>query len=196
MAGRRKTYNEEEALDKAISVFWKKGYDNASSRDLQKAMGIGQGSFYLAYKDGKKELFEKSLNHFLAKYPKVFLDMLKTLDNPIEALRQYFYVLTEPDGLFGQLGCYFSPIILQVSDKDLKTMAIQKVLVITTGISDALLRAKRAGVIKSQLPEELWNIYLLNMWTGLNTTKFIEKDPVKLRALIDFKLKVFEDEFF
>ena len=192
MAGRRKIYDEEEALEKAIRVFWEKGYDNASSRDLQKAMGIGQGSFYLAYKDGKKELFEKSLSYFLVKYPKGFLDILKTLDNPLEAIRQYFYVLTDPEGLFGQFGCYFSNTILQVGDNDLKTIAIQKILVITTGISDALLQAKKAGLINPQLPEELWNIYLLNMWTGLNTIKFIEKDPVKLKALIDFKLKVFE----
>lgn len=192
MAGRQKIYNDEEALEKAIRVFWEKGYDNASSRDLQKAMGIGQGSFYLAYKDGKKELFEKSLNHFLEKYPKNFLDMLKTIDNPIEAIRQYFYVLTNPEGLFGQLGCYFSNTILQVGDEDLKTLAIQKILVITGGISDALLKAKKAGLINPQLPEELWNSYLLNLWTGLNTTKFIEKDPAKLRTLIDFNLKVFE----
>lgn len=191
MAGRNKIYNEEEALDKAIKVFWEKGYENASSRDLQKAMGIGMGSFYLAYKGGKQELFIKSMNRFFSVYPTYALSMLKTIENPIEVLKQYYYVMADPEGMFGQFGCYFSNAIIQVGDHELKDGAISHITSIVDAFSTALLRAKNAGVIHPNIPQELWNVYLLNLWTGLNTTKYVEKDAAKLKAVIDFSLKVF-----
>ncbi|GAB3783853.1 hypothetical protein GCM10028818_42420 [Spirosoma horti] len=192
MAGRQKIYDEEAALDAAIRVFWEKGYDNASSRDLQKAMGIGMGSFYLAYKGGKQELFSKSMHRFFSVYPKDFLALLDTLDNPIEAIRQYYYVLADPEGLFGQFGCYFSNTLFQADDNELKQAAIKNLDTVSDAFYQALVRAKNAGRINPKIPDELWKIYLLNLWTGLNTTKFIEKDISKLKAMIDFSLKVFE----
>ncbi|GGH07137.1 TetR/AcrR family transcriptional regulator [Mucilaginibacter phyllosphaerae] len=192
MAGRNKIYNEEEALDKAIKVFWEKGYDNASSRDLQKAMGIGMGSFYLAYKGGKQELFVKSMNRFFSVYPTYALSMLKTVENPIEVLRQYYYVMADEEGLFGQFGCYFSNAIIQVGDGELKGNAIGHITNIVRAFSTALLRASKAGIIHPKIPQELWDVYLLNLWTGLNTTKSIEKDTQKLKAFIDFSLRSFE----
>ena len=192
MAGRNKIYNEEEALDKAIKVFWEKGYENASSRDLQKAMGIGMGSFYLAYKGGKQELFIKSMNRFFSVYPTFALSMLKTVENPIEVLKQYYYVMADPEGMFGQFGCYFSNAIIQVGDQELKDGAINHITNIVDAFSEALIKAKNAGVINPKIPQELWNVYLLNLWTGLNTTKYVEKDAGKLKAVIDFSLKVFE----
>ncbi|AKD57024.1 TetR/AcrR family transcriptional regulator [Spirosoma radiotolerans] len=192
MAGRQKIYDEEAALDAAIRVFWEKGYDNASSRDLQTAMGIGMGSFYLAYKGGKQELFRKSMQRFFSVYPKNFLAMLDTFENPLEAIRQYYYVLADPEGMFGQFGCYFSNTLFQADDKELKEAAVQNISTVSDAFYQALMRAKDAGIINPKIPSELWKVYLLNLWTGLNTTKLIEKDTSKLKAMIDFSLQVFD----
>lgn len=56
MAGRHKTYDEQVVLDKAIEVFWKKGYELSSAENLLKAMGIGKGSFYFAFKKWKTRI--------------------------------------------------------------------------------------------------------------------------------------------
>ena len=67
MASQQKQYDEQQALDRAIGMFWEKGCEHASSRDLQAAMGMG--SFYLAFKDGKQELFFQSMERFFALPP-------------------------------------------------------------------------------------------------------------------------------
>jgi len=192
MAGRQKIYDEDAALNAAIEVFWEQGYEKASSRDLQKAMGIGFSSFYLAYKGGKQELFAKSMQRFFALYPQPLLNLLKTVDNPVESIKQYYYVMTEPDGKFSKFGCYFSNTIFQADESGFKEAAAKNLTVIADAFYDALLRAKNAGIIHPTIPTELWKTYLLNLWTGLNTTKSIEKDQSILRATIDFSLKVFE----
>ena len=43
---RSKAFNEEDVLDKAVAVFWAKGYEATSMQDLVEAMGIQRGSLY------------------------------------------------------------------------------------------------------------------------------------------------------
>ncbi|HEV2698253.1 MAG TPA: TetR/AcrR family transcriptional regulator, partial [Terriglobales bacterium] len=56
-------FDYDKAIDKATRVFWKKGYSGASLRDLLKAMGIGEGSFYNTLKS-KKQLYLECLKHY------------------------------------------------------------------------------------------------------------------------------------
>ncbi|WP_394821345.1 TetR/AcrR family transcriptional regulator [Pendulispora albinea] len=65
--GRPRTFDEEEALEKALRVFWEKGYEGASLSDLTTAMGINRPSLYAAF-GNKEELFQKALARYDATY--------------------------------------------------------------------------------------------------------------------------------
>ena len=55
-----KNFDLDKATDKAIQVFWKKGYEGTSMSDLIDAMGINKGSLYNAF-GSKDELFNRAL---------------------------------------------------------------------------------------------------------------------------------------
>ncbi len=59
--GRPRNFDYDEALVQAMSVFWTKGYDGASLRDLTQAMGITGPSLYAAFGD-KRELYLKTID--------------------------------------------------------------------------------------------------------------------------------------
>lgn len=59
--GRPRNFDYESALSQAMTVFWDKGYDGASMRDLTQAMGITGPSLYAAFGD-KRELFLKTID--------------------------------------------------------------------------------------------------------------------------------------
>lgn len=59
--GRPRTFNENDALLSAMNVFWAKGYDGASLKDLTRAMGISGPSMYAAFGD-KRELYLKTID--------------------------------------------------------------------------------------------------------------------------------------
>jgi AcrR family transcriptional regulator len=61
--GRARTFDTDEALDRAMTVFWSKGYEGTSLADLTKAMGINRPSLYAAY-GNKQELFRKALERY------------------------------------------------------------------------------------------------------------------------------------
>lgn len=61
--GRPRNFDYDSALLEAMSVFWTKGYDGASLRDLTKAMGITGPSLYAAFGD-KRELYLKAIDHY------------------------------------------------------------------------------------------------------------------------------------
>jgi len=77
-AGRPREFDMDEALDQALHVFWKKGYEGASMPDLTAAMGINRPSIYGAF-GNKEELFRKALDRYMQKSA-VFTE--ETLNEP------------------------------------------------------------------------------------------------------------------
>jgi AcrR family transcriptional regulator len=61
--GRPRGFDPEKALEKALRVFWKHGYEGASLTDLTEAMGINRPSMYAAF-GNKEKLFRKVLDRY------------------------------------------------------------------------------------------------------------------------------------
>ncbi len=47
--GRRRAFDYDEALDRAMHIFWEKGFEGASLNELTGAMGIKPASLYAAF---------------------------------------------------------------------------------------------------------------------------------------------------
>jgi AcrR family transcriptional regulator len=73
--GRPRAFDKDQALDRALDVFWRKGYEGASICDLTAAMGINPPSLYAAF--GNKEgLFCKALDRYVERHDDALRDVM------------------------------------------------------------------------------------------------------------------------
>jgi len=63
--GRPRVFNMDEALDKALEIFWKRGYEGTSIGELSEKLGVNKPSLYAAF-GNKEELFKKVLSKYTA----------------------------------------------------------------------------------------------------------------------------------
>jgi len=64
--GRPRSFDREQALDRAMEVFWEKGFEAASLSDLTKAMDINPPSLYAAFGD-KERLFLEAVERYTSR---------------------------------------------------------------------------------------------------------------------------------
>jgi len=62
--GRPRAFDADEALERALQVFWQKGYEGTSLSDLTEAMGINRPSLYATF-GNKETLFRKALDRYM-----------------------------------------------------------------------------------------------------------------------------------
>ena len=62
-AGRPRLFDLELALDRALNVFWRKGYEGTSLADLTDEMGINRPSLYAAF-GNKEALFRRAMERY------------------------------------------------------------------------------------------------------------------------------------
>ena len=62
--GRPRAFDPDAALERAMHVFWAKGYEGASLSDLTRAMRINRPSLYAAF-GNKEQLFRKVLDRYM-----------------------------------------------------------------------------------------------------------------------------------
>ncbi|WP_186250347.1 TetR/AcrR family transcriptional regulator [Burkholderia gladioli] len=89
MAGVRQ-FDEGEMLDKALALFWKKGYADTSMQELAAATGVQRGSLYNAYQD-KETLFLRVFEVYAARFLEGARRTLEAprLDQALEAFFAY-----------------------------------------------------------------------------------------------------------
>ena len=81
-----KQFDRNDVLDRAMALFWRRGYEATSIRDLVTATGINRGSIYATFGD-KKGLFLAVLDHYGEKIAKPLMAELGDPD-PNRAIRR------------------------------------------------------------------------------------------------------------
>ena len=92
--GRKLEFDYDRALERATRVFWAKGYVSASMRDLLKAMGVGEGSFYNLF-GSKKRLYLECLKHYNGVVIRRRVEALTSEPSVRNGIRAFFRALLD-----------------------------------------------------------------------------------------------------
>lgn len=192
MAGRPKIFDEQEVIEKATEVFWRKGYEAASATELLQAMNIGKGSFYLAFKEGKKELYARSLEQFSNKALEQFNRDLMNAGNPVVFLKEFFLKLTDLPMARKTGGCYFGNAIVEMSNIDDQTREKASLLLskLEENFEHIIRNAQQNHLIKNNVSPDVLARHLINLWNGIHITqRMYPADPIT-KEMIELNLQI------
>jgi len=194
MAGRNRLFEENEIVTKALAVFWKNGYHMSSAHELITAMGISTGSFYLSFKGGKKELYQRTLVQFASKCNNDFRNKLMQQENPVLFIKEFFLSMTDEPAFMQAVGCFLgnSLIEMSTSDQHLKELIVTLLKEIETVFCEAIRKAQVLGFLKTTQSPELLGRYLINLWNGINVTRRMYGRDGFTKEMIELNLKVLE----
>lgn len=191
MRGRPTIYDNKDVLEKAQKVFWTKGFTATSLEDILEAMGIGSGSFYNAFKGGKKELFRKALQQRREAFNE-FKQALSRSEAPVELIKDFFRSIAGDDRETHQRGCIIANTVMEMAnlDKELEEEAVTILKEVEQMYTQAIRKAQKNGTMKNKTDAAILGRYLITLWNGLNVTRRMYPDQKILRQQIDLQLEI------
>jgi TetR/AcrR family transcriptional repressor of nem operon len=140
---RKKEFDEDELLEKATNLFWRKGYNATSAQDLVDELKINRSSLYNTYSD-KKTLFQKALKKYQEQQTQAVLDLLNNADDPEKAIQQVFDDLVKDSNEDTTArGCFMVNTAVEIAGQDEEIGAL--VHANNRSVEDALTAAIEKG---------------------------------------------------
>ena len=146
---RPREFEHDVVLDRAMRIFWSRGYEATSVQDLVDHMGIQRGSLYATFGD-KRALFLAAIDRYDRM---VTAKLLAVLDEPasgMEAIRRFFRLKIDWAGAANRpRGCLVTNSATELASRDRRTTS--RVAAVFTKIEAAferaVVRAQKAGEI-------------------------------------------------
>jgi TetR/AcrR family transcriptional regulator, transcriptional repressor for nem operon len=114
---RPREFDRDAALDRAMPVFWAKGFATTSTEDLVAAMGIGRQSLYNAFGD-KRRLYLESLEAYQQRTTGGHLKRLSTPASALDGVRDLLVGLIAEDDGRRAMGCMGVNAVAEFSTSD------------------------------------------------------------------------------
>lgn len=182
-------FDEQLAISKAMDVFWKKGYNGTTMRDLTEAMGINSSSLYNTIGD-KHQLFIRSIKHYTESRMNAALKQLEPIKSPLKAIEKFvrssvYTITNEPNS------CMAIKTTFEVATSDVE---VQKIIKTDNEFTYKLLmglvkKAMEKGEITVTQDAEMLTDYIMNHFSGWHESFIIHQDKNRIKKMADFLLQ-------
>jgi len=167
---RPREFNVDHALDQALQVFWSKGYEASSLRDLIGAMGISKSSFYDTF-GSKHELFLTVIDRYNSTVASCGLEaLIQEAPSPKAGIRNLFHGIIETMTRGGEKrGCFINNCAVEVacSDPQAANRVSEGIARMEETFYCAIRRGQKLGEIGPDKEPRPMARYLTGMLNGL-----------------------------
>ena len=185
---RTKEFNEDQALDKAIEIFWNKGYNGTSAQDLVTHLGLSRSSLYDTFGD-KQKLFAKSLKKYQKQSQDQIVHLFETSENIKETVHDIFKqaVIESLEDRMTK-GCFMvnSSIELAMHDQEIAKIVQNNSQTMEEVFTNAMQKGQDLGQISKKIDARVLARFIFNNYSGIRvlartgeTNKQVYDDIVK-----------------
>lgn len=182
-------FNEEAAIEKAMEVFWEKGYSAASMRDLTNAMKINSSSLYNTIGD-KHALFVKCIKNYTHSHMEQAKKRAQAARSPLNAIVDLLNNSVN-DIINKANSCMIIKTTFEIANDDEEILAILKHNGDATYqlIGSLLQKAKKEGELSADTDPAVLTDYLISLITGWHESYILHQDPQRIRQMAKFVIK-------
>jgi TetR/AcrR family transcriptional repressor of nem operon len=164
-------FDRDKALESAMLLFWRQGYNATSLSQLLEAMAISRSSFYAAFTD-KRSVYIEALTLFSQRTNSVLLSVADDR-NPGNAIKNFFeHTLFSVPERRMRRGCMMVNTVLELADVDqgLSILASQKLDEIERAFEVCFERALESGTFSSQQTAKELAQFVMTINQGLRVS--------------------------
>lgn len=188
-----KQFDPDEVLDRAMAVFWERGYEATSIQDVVEATGINRGSLYATFSD-KKQLFLAVLAHYADRVGNPLLAELADPD-PRQAIERMFAaILRRTSDPTQPRGCLITNTALECprSGDDISRTIAAWISQQESVLYQVLLRAQAEGSLDRGRDCRALARFFVGVAQGLNVVHKAMADPAVLQDMVRVAMQVWE----
>ncbi|NAS10767.1 TetR/AcrR family transcriptional regulator [Poritiphilus flavus] len=183
---RTEEFDRELVLEKAMNLFWEKGYNGTSMQDLVDRTGLNRSSLYNSF-GSKMDLYEETLKSYQKQTGGIFQKALLKAKDPLDAIQQIFEsFLPEILGDKQERGCFILNCKMEMSNQD---ASVKKWLLDTqenqlSTFQELVSEGQKQGLINNKEDSMSYAYYILSAFQGFRITGILVKKEEVLRQLI------------
>lgn len=185
---RTKEFDKEAILDKAVDLFWFKGYNGSSMQDVVDTLGLSRSSLYDTFGD-KRQLYLAALERYRIQAAGGLIDMVNNSKNTVRSLEKIFDMLVN-NSFNDRLprGCFMvnSAVELAPHDRDIDKIVRDNMLDIENAFFQLLKKGQDSGEVSKDADARALARFFFNSISGLRVAaksgveKKVYKDIVKV----------------
>ncbi len=183
--GRPREFDREAVLDRALEVFWERGYEATSVQNLVDGMGINRGSLYDTFGD-KHTLFLAALDRYDQVWVTRVVDALAE-PGPVRArVRGVFEEASCEAARAERRGCFATNSAVELAPRDscVAERFAGTLTRVETAFRRALLEAQRGGEIAADSDAPALARVLTSGLLGVRVMARAGADPDPLRDAV------------
>ncbi|RMI30377.1 TetR/AcrR family transcriptional regulator [Nocardia stercoris] len=172
---RSKAFDPDTALDRALDLFWERGYEATSMADLVERLGVARASIYATF-GGKQELFAKALQRYLDRTDPRITAELSQPGPVLPAVKALIERYAEAAVDDRRLGCLVVNSAVELAGRDARVARLVESswAHLEATLTSALLRAAAQGELSGAVDPRSSARFLLVFLQGV---RVLERTP-------------------
>ena len=184
---RTKDFDEDEVLQKAMNIFWHKGYNGTSMQDLVDGLGISRSSMYDTFGD-KHTLFIRSLENYKKMATAEMKSIVDNAPTAKEAIRRMFeYTIAELVSDKQHKGCFLvnAGVEMAPHDAGISKMLCDNDKQLEQYFNEAIKKGQESGEISNEQSSHALAQFILNNIKGIRVTAKSGADKKVFRDIVE-----------
>lgn len=191
---RVKKFDEQDILERAMQLFWEKGFSATSIQDLVTRLGVNRASLYDTY-GGKDELFKKSFKFYRKNNTESLREFLSNQPDVKEGLKLLFdKAIDESINDPARKGCFVVNATTELvpGDKEMHAILLENKKTFEQIFYDYLKKGEAENQFKSGKDLKAIASLIFTLYNGFKVVSKVEPQKEEMSNTISLALSLLD----